>query len=410
MRKDCVALRATVVLWTSLPYIFGQTALTTAQIAERVSRSVVIIQGKTDSGDVVGSGFIASSDGRIVTNLHVVRDMKSATLQLSNRETYKLVSVLAIDEMRDLAVIEVSAHNLPALEMGESDRSNVGEPVVIVGSPLGLEGTVTAGILSSIRTISDGLTVLQTDAAVNPGSSGGPLVNGRGQVIGVISFKLRSAEGLTFAIPINYVRSLLTTTTVPMTLEQMRTRLVEPTTSAAQAESRPSLNETLGWLRDNIPLGIIHKRYRDTIFSTSALKVWKLDSCTVTVGDEITSTYSNRPDKTMLVSEHTIPLGSIKYGKVVAHDNTTNGICGLLPDSWQSNTPSAFSGGDRWEYCVRLESESKVIRSRLYGDQFQDQVTLIYGVSLSFADESLARRVLAAFLHAADLCRAKEPF
>jgi S1-C subfamily serine protease len=91
-----------------------------------------------------------------------------------------------------------------------------------VGSPRGLEGTVTAGILSSVRDSGEGFKVLQTDAAVNPGNSGGPLVNNRGQAIGVVSFKLRSAEGLNFAIPINYVRGLLNNLHDPISLEQMR--------------------------------------------------------------------------------------------------------------------------------------------------------------------------------------------
>src|ERR1035437_5623044 len=150
-----------------LPIAFGQTALTTAQIAKKVSPSVVVIQGKTDSGDVLGSGFIVSKDGKLVTNLHVIRDMRTATVQLANRETFDSVSVLALDERRDLAVVQIAGFNLPVLELGNSDALTVGEPLVIVGSPQGLEGTVTAGILSSVRDASEGFTVLQTDAAVN---------------------------------------------------------------------------------------------------------------------------------------------------------------------------------------------------------------------------------------------------
>ena len=201
--------RAAVILTAFLVVLstaFGQVALTTAQIAKRVSPTVVVIQGKTDSGEVLGSGFIVSKDGKIVTNLHVIRDMKTARVQLANGEVFDSVSVLAIDERRDLAIVKVAGFDLPVLELGNSDGLAVGEPTVSVGSPRSLEGTVTAGLLSSVRDSGEGFKVLQTDAAVNPGNSGGPLVNNKGQAIGVVSFKLRSAEGLNFAIPINYVR------------------------------------------------------------------------------------------------------------------------------------------------------------------------------------------------------------
>ena len=207
-------------------------ALTTAEVAKRVSPSVVVIEGKTDSGDVLGSGFIVSNDGKIVTNLHVIRDMKMASVQLANGRTFDLASVLATDGLHDLAVVQIAGVDLPALELGNPDTLTLGEPVVIVGSPRGLEGTVTAGILSSVRDLGDGFKVLQTDAAVNPGNSGGPLLNNKGQAVGVVSFQLRSAQGLNFAIPINYARTLLGNLHGPLTLEQMQKRQNGTTSSS----------------------------------------------------------------------------------------------------------------------------------------------------------------------------------
>src|ERR1019366_6441592 len=96
-----------------VPIAFGQTTLTTAQIAKKVSPSVVVIQGKTDSGDVLGSGFIVSKDGKIVTNLPVIRDMKTASVQFANGETFHSVSVLAIDERRDLAIVKGAGFEPP---------------------------------------------------------------------------------------------------------------------------------------------------------------------------------------------------------------------------------------------------------------------------------------------------------
>jgi serine protease Do len=113
--------------------VFGQIVLTTSQIAKKVSPSVVVIHGKTDSGDVLGSGFIVSKDGKTVTNLHVVKDMKTASVQLANGEVFDSLSVLATDERRDLAIVKVAGFDLPILESGNSDGLTVGEPMVIVG-------------------------------------------------------------------------------------------------------------------------------------------------------------------------------------------------------------------------------------------------------------------------------------
>src|ERR1019366_7483427 len=109
-----------------VPIAFGQTALTTAQIAKKVSPSVLVIQGKTDSGDVLGSGFIVSKDGKIVTNLHVITDMKTASVELADGEIFDShvpgpISMLATDERRDLAIIKVAGSNLDTLELGNSD-------------------------------------------------------------------------------------------------------------------------------------------------------------------------------------------------------------------------------------------------------------------------------------------------
>src|ERR1700687_2837624 len=107
-RKEINLPRFLAVALFIAPIAVGQISLSTAQIAKRVSPSVVVIQGKTDSGDVLGSGFIVSKDGKIVTNLHVIRDMKTASVQMANGEIFDAVSVLATDERRDLAIVKVA--------------------------------------------------------------------------------------------------------------------------------------------------------------------------------------------------------------------------------------------------------------------------------------------------------------
>jgi hypothetical protein len=383
-----------------VPIAFGQTTLTTAQIAKRVSPSVVVIQGKTESGEVLGSGFIVSKDGKIVTNLHVIRDMKTASVQLANREIFDSVSVLAIDERRDLAVVQIAGFDLPVLELGNSDALIVGEPLVIVGSPQGLEGTVTAGILSSVRDSGEGFKVLQTDAAVNPGNSGGPLVNNKSQAIGVVSFKLRSAEGLNFAIPINYVRGLLSNLHEPMTLEQMRRSLVG--SSAVRKSDGPSLKETLDWLKEKIPLGTVRylqSMHNDVSSINGQATVWSLDSCKVVVGDITSMTPESHPNgvTTVFTARYTLPLGVLTLGAVVRTENTVEGF--------------SFVSGEQWGYRVLLIGGKEILftRSTSGPPPLSDSITTDR-FWLTFNDESLAQRVLEAFKHAAALCREKEPF
>jgi S1-C subfamily serine protease len=218
---NCASL---IVLVCSGGLAFGQTATVTPDVIERVSKAVVLLKGATDGGTVVGSGFVLSSDGKIVTNLHVIRSLKAGGVQLSSGETYDSFNVLAYDERKDIAIIQIAGFDLATLELGNSNEVRIGEPVVAIGSPRGLQGTVTAGVVSSVRDdpASSGFKVIQTDAAANPGNSGGPLVNSKGQVIGIVTSKLRASEGLNFAIPINYVRGLMGTLGKPLTLDGLR--------------------------------------------------------------------------------------------------------------------------------------------------------------------------------------------
>jgi hypothetical protein len=399
-----------LTLWVVPIIAFGQTALSTAQIAKRVSPSVVVIHGKTDSGDVLGSGFIVSKDGKIVTNLHVIRGMKTASVQLANGEIFDSVSVLATDERRDLALVKVAGFDLLVLELGNSEALSVGEPAVIVGSPRGLEGTVTAGILSSVRDSGDGFTVLQTDAAVNPGNSGGPLVNNKGQAIGVVSFKLHSAEGLSFAIPINYVRGLLDNLHEPMTLDQMRKSLVD-TTSAVRQSDGPSLKETLDWLREKIPLGtrsFVESEDGHSFAITDQSSVWSFDSCTVVFGVVTTKRAINFGyTPAVFTARYTVPLG-VLTGGVVSHVEK-----GLL-------TTGTFVSGERWAYRLDLTGAKEIsvaitgtafgIMPNPTGPIIHSKASVTDFVALAFNDEALAQRVLQAFNHAAALCRKKEPF
>lgn len=155
-----------------------------------------------------GSGFIVSSDGVILTNAHVVKGAKEVTVKLTDRREFK-AKVLGSDPQTDVAVIKIEAKNLPVVKVGDVSKLQVGEPVLAIGSPYGLENTATSGIVSAKgRSLPDDTSVpfIQTDVAVNPGNSGGPLFNDRGEVVGInsqIYSKTGGFQGLSFAIPID---------------------------------------------------------------------------------------------------------------------------------------------------------------------------------------------------------------
>ena len=196
-------------------------------VAARVLPSVVQIKVETSEGQATGSGFVVDETGVIVTNNHVVSDAQGdIDLTFSDGRT-TTARVLGTSASYDLAVLRIDGKNLPALSLGNSDSVVVGDEVLAIGSPLGLSGTVTSGIVSAKnRPVTAGsaqgsgdaayINAIQTDAAINPGNSGGPLVNLQGEVIGVnsaiatVSGGVLSGEsgniGVGFAIPINQVR------------------------------------------------------------------------------------------------------------------------------------------------------------------------------------------------------------
>ncbi|NDY91320.1 Do family serine endopeptidase [Ideonella livida] len=155
-----------------------------------------------------GSGFIIASDGLILTNAHVVRDAKEVTVRLQDHREFA-AKVLGADPVTDIAVLRIDAKGLPAVRLGDTRNLEVGDPVLAIGAPYGLEQTATQGIVSAKGRSLPGDTVvpfIQTDAAVNPGNSGGPLFDGTGAVVGInaqIYSQSGGFQGLSFAIPIN---------------------------------------------------------------------------------------------------------------------------------------------------------------------------------------------------------------
>lgn len=197
----------------SVPNVPQEGGLSLQEIYQKAAPSVVSIRAYTDEGSMSGSGIIMSSDGYLITNCHVVEDAQSISVSLWDGEN-QAASLVGLDSLSDIAVLRIGKTGLTPAEFGNSDNVQVGDSVVAIGSPLGesLPGTMTDGIISAInRNVRVGgktMTLMQTNAALNSGNSGGALVNCYGQVIGITTAKIgdqysaAGVEGLGFAIPV----------------------------------------------------------------------------------------------------------------------------------------------------------------------------------------------------------------
>jgi serine protease Do len=199
-------------------YLAPNKAASLRSVRELVNEiGEAVVQVRTPSG--LGSGFFLNEDGFLITNFHVIEGETQISVEVYHqkdgqldRKTYKQVRIIALNKFADLSLLKVDDRDAPkfkSVPLGSADLMSVGERVFAIGSPLGLERTVTEGILSTKTREMGGLLYLQTTAQINPGNSGGPLFNMSGEVIGVTNMKVSSGEGLGFAIPVEYVKFFL---------------------------------------------------------------------------------------------------------------------------------------------------------------------------------------------------------
>jgi len=185
---------------------------TIPEIIKNVKNSIVIIHTKNKKEGISGegTGFIISKEGIIATNYHVLAGAYNAEVKLADGRKYNKISLVTANSDKDIAVIKIDARGLPVLALGDSEKVAVGEEVVTIGNPLGLEMTTSTGIISALRE-ERGSKYIQITAPVSPGSSGGPLLNKKGSVIGIVTSQVPPIFGqnLNFAIPINYLIDLL---------------------------------------------------------------------------------------------------------------------------------------------------------------------------------------------------------
>jgi S1-C subfamily serine protease len=210
------------------PPAFDSEEQNNIAVYKRVSPSVVNITSTAVAFDFFyglvpqegqGSGFIIDKDGHILTNYHVIANARQVEVTLANKKKYK-AEIIGRDPSHDLAVIKIDSPNLHPVTLGDSSQLQVGQKVYAIGNPFGLNGTMTRGIVSSIRSVREpgdegGAFIdeaIQTDAAINPGNSGGPLLNSRGDVIGIntmIASNVGQSAGIGFAIPVNAAKAVI---------------------------------------------------------------------------------------------------------------------------------------------------------------------------------------------------------
>jgi serine protease Do len=200
-------------------FYYSDTRSASARDVQNLVKQIgeAVVQVRTPGG--LGSGFFINADGYLITNFHVIEGETEISVEVYHqhngqldRETYKQVKIIALNKFHDLALLKIEDKGAPKFKyvtLGSADVLVVGDSVFAIGSPLGLERTVTEGILSTKTRELEGQLYLQTTAQINPGNSGGPLFNLAGEVVGVTNMKIIFSEGLGFAIPVELVKNFL---------------------------------------------------------------------------------------------------------------------------------------------------------------------------------------------------------
>jgi serine protease Do len=219
-----------------------RSRLTAKEIVTNSKPAIVRVEVGTDR---VGTGFVIDKNGTIATNLHVVVASDDIKVTLLDGTKYPVVRVIGYDQDHDLALLDIDPPDaIPTLPLGDSAVISPGDPVLAIGNPLGvLDYTVSDGILSAVRVLSPTFTLLQITAPISQGSSGGPLFNSYGEVIGIVNAFLGGGQNLNFAIPANYLKLLAATAKPPMTIAEFKTETVKLIAESAPSDKQPDPND-----------------------------------------------------------------------------------------------------------------------------------------------------------------------
>jgi S1-C subfamily serine protease len=212
-----------------------------AQRAEAATLSITSLDARGQSTGA-GSGFFIRGDGVFVTNYHVIRGAQRLRVRLSSGTPYEEVELIATDPARDLAVLRVPVENAPVLPLGSDAAARMGDRVYAMGNPLGMERTFSDGLVSAQRTL-EGISYLQISAPISPGSSGGPVMNAQGQVIGVATRSLTEGQNLNLAVPVRYLRPLLAAQQAPQRFAAHLVSAGQGRTAGSPPRQRPEAGD-----------------------------------------------------------------------------------------------------------------------------------------------------------------------
>ena len=249
----------------------GSSGNTAAQIATQNNQFIVYIENKdyTNTSKSRGSGFIASTDGKVVTNYHVIEDASTVTVKLNDGRVFTLNGVVNYDADRDIAVLQLPLYNIQSVTLGDSNKISNGDDIVVIGNPLGLENSVTTGVISATSRLISNQIWIQFSAPISPGSSGGPIFNSKGETIGVVASKIVSegVEGINFGVPVNDVKMLLSYNKSAMFSELFKTA-----PSRSWALTQDEIQNAINWGKTNKDYSNFMKPFNfgsDSLFKTS---------------------------------------------------------------------------------------------------------------------------------------------
>ncbi|MBO1224839.1 MAG: tetratricopeptide repeat protein [Candidatus Scalindua sediminis] len=177
------------------------------RIFKENSKAVVVVTAYDEKGNAIsqGSGFIVRRDGAVVTNYHVISKARDIKVKAGDK-VFDVEGLIFTDKENDLVILKAKARDMPVVKLGVIEKANIGEHVYVISSPEGLENTISDGLLSGIRKIDEKREILQITAPISPGSSGGPVFNRNGEVIGVVTFLIKEAQNLNFAMPVKLIK------------------------------------------------------------------------------------------------------------------------------------------------------------------------------------------------------------
>lgn len=286
MRKTAVIAIA-LLLFASFAY----AQFTVSQIVNKHSSSVVTIVAldENDQPLSLGSGFFINAEGDLVTNHHVLEGCSKAIIKTLKGGKGEILEIINDDPELDILIARSSLKNTYPVPLGDSDTITMGEEIIAIGNPVGLEGTVSNGIVSGIRKL-DGFKLIQITAPISPGSSGGPVFNTMGKVIGIATAYLDVGQNLNFALPINYLRSLkqsrIKLSSLPKSIPR-KENLEKDKTLVEAFDVHYNYSHDIGWLDSidfsiknlsdypikNIKLLLVYKNFRGEMISYSAVKI-----------------------------------------------------------------------------------------------------------------------------------------